>query len=1210
MPKEFLSVVEPPKPGPVSRGPLEALKEGYEDVKIQRVIEDSRRGNDGEIYIFNKKLTDLIPTLTVEKLREYPDIIIAAKDQLLYSLSYISEHLYDMYQYGTDRSHQKLDLQKIKELFEKQPEIFTEIATDPLCVEKEKFIIMNCLKEAGFSRYAKHFSDDVEMDPQHIKDFVVKAILHSWRASVPEERIYRPEEVIKEFGINKDKKLLDTLALEYCRSVFTTDYPWLDKRVLAEYFGFNEEELEAFIGANKSNLEAAVYEGCAAIFGKHDLELVKSFLERTSQEWGLDMTLEKFKGLPNNSELMRTAIFTSFESGAVPTKEALEMLTEIDIESIIDSPEGKTALYRGVQKLIERGLDKKIKEVVIAGRLDISHIQSDPQTLKNVRGYLHYQIFRDRIYEWPTELISLLDLSEESLRDMKITMACQLILDRSRSQPGKAFEMLSEIKLTAEDEESISSALFKTPHKFTYLKKVQDTFGSTITSQILDLLIKNHEQLSNKKPEQLQAYLTISQELLNSPSQEIARIKDELIEQILSTDNPERTYNIISSVFIQNNLPLVGKIQRIFDALHPDRIFSEKLQENSSPVLKEASSRARRSIVFKDLLKVHIESGNRSLRTFLRVIDETGPLVEKMEANTLSESEERRIQYVFRKLKTLTDVSQRGRQNFYPPVSGESLQADYVELRKQLGVKEGQSVSDRVVDMFARPLGYGSVQEVLSHMTQAKSLADTRSRESATKEFRIEAGDLAKGVPTKYIDNILQNGSVAKEFLGASSNSDSTPFDTDIEYITSSSSGDFKKDFKDNIGLSNGYGDITFVVKDREQFQKTAKDGHAKYDPKHYELFETGGKNHYGIRTGFPCTEVDFIIARQEDPKRREDLFYSIAQNGYYIPVVDTDGRLLFSPDAFDEYRRIFAGVEKFDGPDMKFLSSSGLAYHKEIKTIISNKGEDRERLEGLKKEIRQLVLGVLEENGVKLKEEFDDSLLGAELIDIGSTGRDTSMPGEGDFDLTLKLDAKDFPKQFKIEEDIMRALGPEMSQAPLRHSTGEHSQMRFFGSNVFSQKGLDIDIGFVKKSELAAYASHDAISDKLNNIKMVHGEQAYQETVANILLAKKWLKEGGAYKKGNHGDGGLGGIGVENLILAYRGNLALAFRVFNEASQKADGSVKSLEEFKQDFKLLDAGINLRFNNHDNFTYNMNQSGYEKMLSVIQAHLPELSAAA
>ncbi|MCX6741131.1 MAG: hypothetical protein NTY61_01910, partial [Candidatus Parcubacteria bacterium] len=266
---------------------------------------------------------------------------------------------------------------------------------------------------------------------------------------------------------------------------------------------------------------------------------------------------------------------------------------------------------------------------------------------------------------------------------------------------------------------------------------------------------------------------------------------------------------------------------------------------------------------------------------------------------------------------------------------------------------------------------------------------------------------------------------MAKEFLGASSASDYTPLDTDVELIGDDS----------QMALANHYGKIIFIIKNRGQFQFTSSDKNqsAKYDKTKYELFNAStDARHCGIRTGFPCTEIDFMILKTVTPREQENLFYSIAQNGYYVPVVNETYQLVFTPEMYDEYRRCFTGLERFNGQDIKFTSSQSEQYYPQLQSIIKEKRQDAERLLKLKTEIRTMALEVLMQFDVKLKPEYDDSIIGAELLDIGSTGRDTNAIGEGDFDFNLKLDAKDFDKFTAVAQEIQKRLGGEMSESPI----------------------------------------------------------------------------------------------------------------------------------------------------------------------------------
>jgi len=145
----------------------------------------------------------------------------------------------------------------------------------------------------------------------------------------------------------------------------------------------------------------------------------------------------------------------------------------------------------------------------------------------------------------------------------------------------------------------------------------------------------------------------------------------------------------------------------------------------------------------------------------------------------------------------------------------------------------------------------------------------------------------------------------------------------------------------------------------------------------------------------------------------------------------------------------------------------------------------------------------------------------------------------------------------------------------------------------------LEIDVALVSKSEIAVYESHDAVKERLDNMD----PNVRAEVQANIVLAKKILKEAGIYKKT---EGGLGGIGVENLILQNGGNVVTAFEAFQEAAIK-DGKLVPFVEFKRNFKILDAGLNAKFNRHDNFIeQNLNEQGYARRANVINSYLEKI----
>lgn len=717
-------------------------------------------------------------------------------------------------------------------------------------------------------------------------------------------------------------------------------------------------------------------------------------------------------------------------------------------------------------------------------------------------------------------------------------------------------------------------------------------------------------------------YIEVFIKIDNSPSQEMQRVKDSLLAQIIETENPVAAYEKIESVFIKNNLPTVGKVYKVFSILYPNSEITNKLTDQGSPVLKGATGRRRQSIIYKDLMRVHIRSGNRSLRRYAEVLEEgqsTLEVVDTKGIESLSEEQQRKLKFFLDKLDTLLLHSSLESEANDVIRSQKSLEERYRSLRESLLVRGNQKVTERIAEMFLKPAGFESLGQILHEMKVIKQQTDERNRSLVTRapegRLQITPGDLLKGTELgkhdyassrdmQYIINILQNGSVSGEFLGSSAASDYTPFDTDVSLVLPQAEGEFSAIVKNSI--ANGHGPLLLCVKDRGQFQRTT--GLRKVQPEagKLELFNTGDTRHYGIRTGFPTTEIDFLIAKKEileEPRTMERLYLEIAQNGYYIPVTDTEGRVIFSPEMYDEYRKVFRGLERFDGEafDYKPLQQQDKSFT-QVTEIAEKVKQESDVVGVLSAKISEALSKELASSGIHLKDRFDSGIIGAELLDTGSTGRRTNLPGDYDFDLSLKLDTQDFARSNEIANKVRESFKAASSDVYTEGS--EYTQLRLKGvtemQGVSLDKPIDIDIGFSKKSELVVYASHDAVQEKLQWIKENLGPEEYEMAIANILLTKQILKEGKAYKK--VGEGGFGGIGTENWILANGGNIEQAFRTFYEAAHE-NGERISLDKFKGKYKILDPGYNIKFKGHDDYIRNLKPDGYKAMLDVIEKYM-------
>ncbi len=1238
----------------------DVLRNKWIDRKISRTIKEISGYN---YRYFTHGLADLLPKLTTKDLLRNQEFVTAITQRFAKELVWLaSQRRIEFTGYEGEDWDCAL---KIIKLLKSHVQILDQLLADPEVQSAQEKIIRNCLGDYKNQKEVPRVAQELHMNFGRVKNIARQAVIETATIdpmtghTVPEightggqiTGYTKPVSVSDlsqaMIDFDFDAEFKGKLAIEYLL-IKIKNLEDLKLEDLKKDFNLSGQELKELAGSNPDVFKKAIYQNWTERLScSRDFGAITTYYKET-----LDVTisLEDFRINPDAQTMLRKKILQRAAMGIMfpkydpDTYQILESLSTIPLTQVLESDEGTTALRQGLrnivssgqidylaemetlfpvitqeflqsgesktlfyqqaQQLIYKGDLYLLQQLIKKGNLDLEVIRADQATVQNIRKLITESTRREYLH-WPQNLMAFLGILETEFKNLKLELISTCIKNR---EFGMAWQLITQAPLEAADNDYIAQHVFGTTEAVAYVATIIRICSQSFNLKVFATLITDYNRFSQKTPEQLSVYLSISEKIIHSPAQEIIRLKDQLIEQILTTDNPEQAYEAINNIFVRNNLPTVGKVMKVFEILYPPPRTADLVTGKTSPVLQRASPNRRRHIFFNDLLKIHIETGNRSLKHFLEVLTEGDTLIVRLEQDpsSLTTEEEEKLWHILRKFKTVSDTSLRGQRQPNQLLSRESLVAACQDITSQLGVKQGQTMTERVIDMYARPLGFKTVDQVLETMETARVTADQRGRCLAQRKIELTANDLVKGVDTEYFDNLLQNGLVAREFLGASSDSDQTPFDTDVELITPDPKLSFATNYEQAVVISKGYGKALIVIKNREQFQTTTAAA-ASYQRSGYELFKTSvmGDAHYGIRTGIPATEIDFIILKDPSDKLGlEKMQYSIAQNGYYIPIVDTAGTVVFTPAMFDECRQVFAGVERFNGAPLPFVSSAGEPYVTELQAIMEAKKTDVERLQALKKDIRSLVVDVLGTFDISLKAEYEDGLLGAELLDTGSTGRGTNSPGEGDFDLTLKLDAQDYNQVTAIGEKIIEQLGLVMTEKPLFKEQNGNYLLRFFGSQAFGAEGADIDIVFIKKSDLNVYGSHDAISDKLDNIREEHGEPAYQETVANILLAKKWLKAGQVYKKRDYGEGGLGGIGVENLVLAYGGNVGQAFRAFYQAAQSDNGSTKTFTQFKQGFKLLDAGLDMRSNRYDNFMENLTEIGYQKMLRLIEQKFP------
>ncbi len=416
--------------------------------------------------------------------------------------------------------------------------------------------------------------------------------------------------------------------------------------------------------------------------------------------------------------------------------------------------------------------------------------------------------------------------------------------------------------------------------------------------------------------------------------------------------------------------------------------------------------------------------------------------------------------------------------------------------------------------------------------------------------------------------------------------------------------------------------------------------------------------DHYGIRVGFSMSLVSFFIA---DDTKIKDLFddpsdarsdstpvsevtkLEIALDGFYIPVVDRDSEeLIFTPDDYDKMRAQMSGLSYYRTGDYQFAPDSELelgelTLDKESLSAVSapsssSAGDDAQgassgsitipstttiidqlpasmaetdhKHEVINQTIKQAITNIPELN-LSYKDYLDGDLTEniVEMIDTGSTGRQTNAPGSGDFDYLARLDRSilnDPTKKQQITDALLTAFGRENDGSAIVNGNLRLKQVSIDGL----AEPVDIDITFAQKTNKVQYPTDAALADRLSNIKN-QSETKYQQVMANIIYAKQFLKAAGAYKPRRspeaEGVGGLGGVGIENWVLQHGGSFRQAARDFLAVADNCS----SFEDFCAHYPVWDYGENhkgIRSKPHDNFVAdNMNPEGYERMKEALRA---------
>ncbi len=193
-----------------------------------------------------------------------------------------------------------------------------------------------------------------------------------------------------------------------------------------------------------------------------------------------------------------------------------------------------------------------------------------------------------------------------------------------------------------------------------------------------------------------------------------------------------------------------------------------------------------------------------------------------------------------------------------------------------------------------------------SRSLEAKEGADRRNRDFVRKNQALSLETFQKrasyihGSAADYIESVLLNGNLPKESLGDGAYTDSYPFQVDFsrldqEFLNRQSKVNdvFLNSMSARYGRSGvqgADGQLWYIYdRDNTSWEKG-------------KVYTTGTPQHGLMLGGIPATEISAIVLRSPATILNK-VKSAISESGFYVPVYDLSGKILFSPKEYDQVR-------------------------------------------------------------------------------------------------------------------------------------------------------------------------------------------------------------------------------------------------------------------------------------------------------------------
>lgn len=877
----------------------------------------------------------------------------------------------------------------------------------------------------------------------------------------------------------------------------------------------------------------------------------------------------------------------------------------------------------------------------------LSYLNNSEYILEVLKTIINEQLKIDYIANTKNDLQKLFFIS--SLNDYKLRLMELRKIPKSSIESGYSIIVKwldSDVKTYGIEQIMLSLCETSDEKSKDFIKKIaafyNDKSFQNFKSYLLKGILKNYDNL-----ELCYKYCQVYHELLFTNSQRLYNLRDGLADSIITSHNPLNKLKELENIFLQKNLPDFAKEFLCFKSLwsnfhYANSCYSPELingiQNHRLKVVNSSNdiNQTRMQIILNDLIRIAVQSGSRELIKYLEMIEHGDKLYNALNKGVVN------YDTLNQELKNiLEDYSNCLEILYMQTKKAEDVRVDNLSVADKIKYFEKKfygdslnsrySIPDRIIRSFAYQAGYDSFKQfkyaVLTAKKNKERISISRSYELKDKKLILEKGDLLRGIGfiNDFESNLLY-GNVCKQFLGSiegTNRSDSTPLDIDFSRIFSE-----HKSVNDNICESitgNQYGNIYVIIKkDNPNLHLTSLDNKEDtYDPSKMEAFQTLEDNHYGIRTGISFTDVDYIIFDEHRKKYGNEaniLKNEIAKNGLYIPVVDRNGKLIFTYKEYLKLKEKTAGLSYYGNKNYQMKSYHDSMYVDSLKKILDyNRLEDLNQSNKVYQFLEKTIDSITVDgyDSLKARNNISKNLESGtvEILATGSTIRGTNIPMRYNFDYVVRLDREiisDSNRYNQFQEKIAKKLG----------INGDvwNIDWQNIIINIPEIGEVKVNLTFTQKNDQLEYSSEMALQDYKTNIEALE-HNIWNEVNANIILAKLLFKKNNCYEKLN--ESGLGDIGIENWIIQNGGTLERAAESFVDVSEKATALIKhkwsnykdtefleeEFNEFKSKYHVFDFGKNHTFTvtnayQYDDYIFNnLSLESYKKIKQSLKRYL-------